>query len=158
MVRLKSRYILFDIIYPPNPNKELSNYSLKNSLTTLHAVSNSNPKEILNLLRKNIELNYGDYGAGLINYSLMVKYFSNKTSTGIIRCSRENHELVTGALLMINQINDRNCIFRVIHISGTIKKCEDYAIERNKKLMKLLESKEFDEVINIDEDDDEDYD
>lgn len=157
MVRLKARYILFDVIYP-NIEKEQSNYSKKTSLTQLHSTSqNVNLRLIAEIVKKNIQVLFGDQGAGTAGASLIVKYFSQKTSTGIIRCSRDYHKLVCAALTTIARLNGKDVIVRIIRISGTIRKSEQAAIDRNKKLMKELKLKDFedDDITNITDDDEE---
>ncbi len=159
MVRLKARYILFDVIYP-NVEKEQSNYSKKASLMQLHSTSqNINLRLIAELVKKNIKILFGDQGAGTAASSLIVKYFSQKTSTGIIRCSRDYHKLVCAALTMITKLNGKDVIVRIIRISGTIRKSEQAAIDRNKKIMKELKLKDFEDTdISKITDDEEDED
>jgi len=157
MVRLKARYILFDVIYPSS-EKEQPNYSKKTSLMQLHGTSqNINLRIIAELVKRNIHQLFGDQGAGTAGTSLIVKYFSQKTSTGIIRCSRDYHKIVCAALTMISKINGKDVIVRVIRISGTIRKCEQAAIDRNKKLMKELKLKDFedDDYTKITDDEEE---
>ncbi|CCH47123.1 Ribonuclease P/MRP protein subunit [Wickerhamomyces ciferrii] len=158
MVRLKARYILFDVIYP-NLEKEQENYLKKTCLLQHHSTSqNVNLRALSELVKRNIQLLFGDQGYGTAGISIIVKYFSQKTSTGIIRCSREYYKLICAALTIINKLNGKDVIFRIIKISGTIRKCEQSAIDRNKKLMKELKLKEFeqDDFSKISEDEDED--
>lgn len=161
MVRLKSRYILFEILYPANEpclTEDGSDYfSLKNIMLQHHQVSSTkiNFKSIIQELRRIIQFNFGDYGSGKANTVLQIKYFSNRTSTGIIRCSREEYELVIMALTLMNRIGEvEGIIVNPVKISGTIKKIEQYAIRRNKKLLHLINrSDTIDSFENISEDD-----
>ena len=149
MVRLKHRYILFEILYPPpsQPSTreqkakfaEFSN-SPKEALLHLHAPSPSSVslRSILSLLKRVISDHYGEHGAGTIGSLIIVKYFSNKTSTGIIRCSRNNFQLVVAALGLIDKIDNQKVVMRSVHVSGTIRKCEDFSIRRAKTLMAYL--------------------
>lgn len=153
MVRLKQRYIFFDILYPPAPpessrDKNRDDFygfseSQSSALLSLHKASPStiNPKTITQTTRKVIEDHFGDVGAGTVGLLLTVKYFSNKTSSGIIRCSRQNHEMVVAALSLMNNIQGMNVIVRCPHISGTIRKCQDFSIRRNKKMLLLMKDK-----------------
>lgn len=158
MVRLKARYILFDILTPPSG--QLQSYSEKGSLLALHSASpNVNLRAIADLVRKQIQIFFGDYGTGVTGMSLMVKYFSAKTSTGIVRCSRGHYQMVCAALTMINSLGGKDVIVRIVRVSGTIKKCEQAAIERNRKLMRALNTKiDDDGIMDIKEDEEEEED
>ncbi|KAK6455197.1 RNase P and RNase MRP subunit [Scheffersomyces xylosifermentans] len=143
MVRLKQRYILFDIIYPPTADSvEFSSFSTShsNALLTLHQTSPASisPKTLIQAIRRTIQDNYGDFGAGTAGLSVSIKYFSNKTSTGIIRCGRSSFQTVISALTLMDKIESSNVLIRCIHVSGTIKKCEEYSIKRSRELMRLL--------------------
>lgn len=69
---------------------------------------------------------------------LSVKYFSNKTSTGIIRCGRAAAQTVVAALTLIDRIENTRLTIRCTRVSGTIKKCENYAIAQSRLLMRLI--------------------
>ncbi|KAH3686519.1 hypothetical protein WICPIJ_002497 [Wickerhamomyces pijperi] len=151
MVRLKSRYILFEIIYPPtSTNITTTSYSLKTSLKLHHQTSTISGRELLQLIRTTLNETYGDFGSGLHASSMNVKYFSPRTSTGILRTARDNFELIIGTLMMIRSVQGKNCIVNVIHVSGTIKMCQDFLIAKNKKLMKLMDGEEDDALMEMD--------
>lgn len=70
----------------------------------------------------------------------IVKYLSNATSTCIIQCSREHYRLVWAALTIMDRVPTKHgpgkpCIFRVVRVSGTIKKVEQEAIRRARLLV-----------------------
>lgn len=139
MVRLKNRYILFDILYT---GKGLENAtSQSEALLALHQPSPAaiNAKIILAEVRNAIQTDFGDFGSGTTGFSLTVKYFSNATSTGIIRVSRENYRTACFALARITRLGSSNVIVRCIRVSGTIKKCEDAAMKRSQKFVQRLE-------------------
>lgn len=146
MVRLKHRYILFDVLYPPvsdprngSQKEKFATFhkSPKDCLLALHATSAAgiNPRSISSLLRDVIEDHFGDFGGGTTGLLIIVKYFSNKTSTGIIRCSRTNFHQVVAALALVTKLDNRDVVMRCVHVSGTIKKCEQFLIRRNRLLM-----------------------
>ncbi|SCW01387.1 LAFE_0D11452g1_1 [Lachancea fermentati] len=161
MVRLKSRYILFEILYPsPDPrfSEDDSEPTVKDIMLQHHKTSPANltTKSIVQELRKTLQYNFGDYGSGKATSLLQIKYFSNRTSTGIIRCSREDYELVVTALTLMNRIGDFDgIIINPVKISGTIKKIEQYAIRRNTKLLRILNRQDsvdnFETLISEDE-------
>lgn len=64
-----------------------------------------------------------------------VKYLSPATSTAIIRVSRDHYRLVWAALSFVTKLPrpvDQSCVFKVVRVSGTIRKAEEEAIRRAK--------------------------
>ncbi|EDO15101.1 hypothetical protein Kpol_1071p8 [Vanderwaltozyma polyspora DSM 70294] len=146
MVRLKSRYILFEILYPNSDENgkmiESKSSLRKDILLRQHRVSppEISIKTIIQEIRRSLQLNFGDYGSGKVSSLLQSKYFSNMTSTGIIRCHREDCDTLIMALFFINKIGDiDNLIINPVKVSGTIKKIEEYSIRRNKKLANIMD-------------------
>lgn len=146
MVRLKHRYILFDILYPPvsiprngTQKKKFSTFceDPKETLLSLHASSPTsiNSKVIVNILRNAVQEHFGELSAGGVGLSIIVKYFSNKTSTGIIRCNRQDFQKVMAAIALVTKVDNYDAVMRCVHVSGTIKKCEQFSIRRNKELI-----------------------
>ena len=149
MVRLKHRYILFDILYPPPSDPRTGSQrekfltfsdSPKQTLLSLHQVSplSISARSISSLLKKVIETHYGELGSGTVGLLIIVKYFSNKTSTGIIRCSRLNFQQVVAALALVTKVDNYDAVMRCVHVSATIRKCEEYSIKRNRELIVKL--------------------
>lgn len=81
----------------------------------------------------------------LFRLRFIVKYLSPATSTVIIRCPRAAYRLVWAALTYINSIpasssssattvtTSRNAVFRVVRVSGTMRKAEEEAIRRARR-------------------------
>ncbi|RPB23953.1 hypothetical protein L211DRAFT_808247, partial [Terfezia boudieri ATCC MYA-4762] len=138
MVRIKSRYLLFNILYPTTPSSNPSDHT-----TPTHLDFNSptdptvTPQLLTSLIRDAILLQFGDWGSGMTS-SLSVKYFSPITSTGILRCPREHHRLVWAALTLIKEILGKPVVIRVVRVSGTIKKAEQEGIRRAKEEIRLV--------------------
>lgn len=68
-----------------------------------------------------------------------VKYLSTATSTFILRVSRAHYRLVWAALTFMNQVpirDGRPCVFRVVRVSGTVRKVEEEAVRRAKLLVR----------------------
>lgn len=88
----------------------------------------------------------------------LVKYLSPATSTAIIRCPRASFRLVWTALTYMSRVPEygnpsrskgagpaltRPCVFRVIRVSGTMRKAEEEAIRRaRKEIVRLREAEE----------------
>ena len=70
---------------------------------------------------------------------MTLKYFSNKTSTGIIRCGRGQFEMIVAAMSLCNWVERERVVFNCVHVSGTIKKCEEFGVRRSRELMRRIE-------------------
>jgi ribonuclease P/MRP protein subunit POP5 len=67
-----------------------------------------------------------------------VKYLSQATSTFILRVQKPHYRLVWTALTVLDHVPVRDgkpCTFRVVHVSGTIRKVEEEAIRRARDMM-----------------------
>ena len=158
MVRLKDRYLLVNIVYtdvPPGQSKgAVPDLLLYNQPTS----NELRPQLLLKGIRSEVAALFGDCGSGRVDRSLQgkisfffpflfnklnpnnftVKYLSPATSTFILRISRAHYRLVWAALAFMNQVpikGGRPCIFRVVRVSGTIRKVEEEAIRRAKLLV-----------------------
>ncbi|KAK4236256.1 hypothetical protein C8A03DRAFT_45726 [Achaetomium macrosporum] len=138
MVRLKDRYLLVNIIYsdvPPGQAKgAVSDLLLYNQPTS----SELRPQHLLKAIRNEVSTLFGDYGLGAVDKSLQVKYLSPATSTMILRVSRAHYRLVWAALSFMDRVpirDGRQCVFRVVRVSGTIRKVEEEAVRRAKLLV-----------------------
>ncbi|CAI4054470.1 hypothetical protein SKDZ_01G0380 [Saccharomyces kudriavzevii ZP591] len=143
MVRLKSRYILFEVLYPPTDVNVEESMSKADILLAHHRASPADVsiKSIIQEVRRSLSLNLGDYGSAKCSSLLQLKYFSNRTSTGIIRCHREDCDLVIMALMLMARIGDvGGLIVNPVKVSGTIKKIEQFAVRRNSKILNLIKS------------------
>ncbi|KAF9977640.1 hypothetical protein BGZ73_005356 [Actinomortierella ambigua] len=143
MVRFKNRYIVFDIIYADSPLG-------LTSLPAVHALKTQpdialepfgdtgrhnlrvpaiSQKDLVFAIKDSIAENFGDYGVGITQRSLTLKYFSPHTNVGILRVSRDEANMVWGAMTFIRQIKGNPCLIKVIHVTGTIKTCQLKTIE-----------------------------
>lgn len=139
MVRLKQRYLLVNILYPPR------NPSSSDVATNMISFQAPTPGHItagafVAHLRNQITLLFGDFGLGASLSSLKVVYLSNATSTLILRVPRNHHRLVWAALSHITMLPAQkrggvglSCVVRVVRVSGTIRKAEEELISRAKR-------------------------
>ncbi|KAI0177472.1 Rpp14/Pop5 family-domain-containing protein [Pestalotiopsis sp. NC0098] len=140
MVRIKERYLLVNILYPT----ELSAQKTTTTTTTPDLIALNQPttdkfdrNALLRELRAQVASLFGDYGSGAAA-SLQVKYLSPATSTFILRVNRAHYRLVWAALTMMDHVPVRDgklCTYRVVHVSGTIRKVEEEAIRRARDMM-----------------------
>ncbi|KAK2746985.1 hypothetical protein FQN57_002557 [Myotisia sp. PD_48] len=158
MVRLKHRYLLVDILYPPQPGSKPTSLCQQEDLKEFHlqvhrpTPDTLTPHLFAKVIRENVAEMFGDWGMGRLGgsgaNSLSVKYLSPATSTAIIRCPRASYRLVWSALTYMSGFPARKgqrpgapetgppgqvqheCIFRVVRVSGTMRKVEQEAIRR----------------------------
>ncbi|KAH7327968.1 Rpp14/Pop5 family-domain-containing protein [Stachybotrys elegans] len=138
MVRIKGRYLLVNIIYPPDPEKLAKTDVPDIVFNHQPTVENLTPQALLRAIRSEVATLYGDYGAGAMEGHLSVKYLSLATSTFILRCSRSAFRMLWSALTFMDRVpvkDGRPCIFRVVRVSGTIRKVEQEAIRQAKQLI-----------------------
>ncbi|KKA24068.1 Rpp14 family [Rasamsonia emersonii CBS 393.64] len=152
MVRIKHRYLLIDILYPelsiPSSTK-ITSPSLKTHLQ-FHAPTPDalTPGLLAKMVREEVAEMFGDWGVGRLG----VKYLSPATSTAIIRCPRASFRLVWAALTYMSHVPGPGpssgkrssssssgphqrlpCVFRVVRVSGTMRKAEEEAIRRARR-------------------------
>ncbi|QYS93976.1 Ribonuclease P [Trichoderma simmonsii] len=137
MVRIKERYLLVNIIYPPDAAVSRARVP---ALVAQHqpTIAKLTPQALVRAIKAEVLLLYGDYGAGALEGNLSVKYLSLATSTFILRCNRAHYQLLWSALTFMDRVpvkDGRPCIFRVVRVSGTIRKIEEIAVERARKLI-----------------------
>lgn len=87
---------------------------------------------------------HGDYGMACVDRSLKVKYTNPITGVAFIACGRDYYRMVWSALTLIKTItfedSARPCMFRVLHVGGTLLSCQKFLIHHNKEeLLKLLQ-------------------
>ncbi|KFZ14352.1 hypothetical protein V502_06136 [Pseudogymnoascus sp. VKM F-4520 (FW-2644)] len=137
MVRLKNRYLLVNILYPEAtalPSAKVPDVVAFNQPTT----DELTPQLLIKAIREAVLELFGDYGSGAIAGSLMVKYLSPATSTFIIRVTRAHYRIAWAALSMMNMVpvkEGKKCVYRVVRVSGTIRKAEEEAIRRAREIM-----------------------
>lgn len=138
MVRIKERYLLVNVLYPTDISAEPSSSNVPD-LVALNAPTTDkfDRGAILREIRAQVASLFGDYGSGAVS-SLQLKYLSTATSTFILKVNRAHYRLVWSALTMMDHVPVRDgklCTFRVVHVSGTIRKVEEEAIRRTRLMM-----------------------
>ncbi|KAI8901406.1 hypothetical protein BC833DRAFT_578042 [Globomyces pollinis-pini] len=122
MVRIKNRYLLCQIRFKDDILAE-----------------GINGKLLAAAIKFNIQDLFGDYGAR-ISSTLQVKYYSPYTGLAIIKTGREHSRLVWNAITFITMLKSTPCVITVVHVSGTIKKLQQYAVIFNQKQIDILKS------------------
>jgi ribonuclease P/MRP protein subunit POP5 len=137
MVRLKTRYILFQLRYPEQGN--IVETGLANEIPSESSNTLTN-KILASTLRLSMSKNFGDRALSDTLTSFVIKYFSNKTSTGILRVHYDAVETILAAMFFVQTLEGRNVIWESVGISGSISKCERRAILRNKRMIRKLKN------------------
>jgi RNase P/RNase MRP subunit POP5 len=114
MVKFKSRYLLVEIQYENETNNQVKQFDAT---------------QLYNHLVKQIKLLFGDAGLGKIKRNFQVKYSNNFTNMVIMRIGKEYLEILWTSLALITSIEGSNLRFKIINVSGTIKKVEIKATE-----------------------------
>ncbi|KAG5991800.1 hypothetical protein E4U54_003809 [Claviceps lovelessii] len=143
MVRIKERYLLVNILYPPDTDSSAASVPdfVSQHRPTLDKVT---PQALVKGIKAEVGLLFGDFGLGAFEGTLSVKYLSLATSTFILRCHRAHYQMLWSALTCMDHIpvkDGRACIFRVVRVSGTIRKVEEEAIRQARQL--ILAAKEY---------------
>ncbi|KAF7735477.1 Uncharacterized protein PECH_006582 [Penicillium ucsense] len=161
MVRLKNRYLLLDILYPDPatwPSTKNVSGTPHAAQVAIHAPTSNalTPGLLAKMIREEVGEMYGDWGVGKLGGAsatgVQVKYLSPATSTAIIRCPRASFRLVWSALTYMSHVpavtepgtnptghkrpnggRERPCVFRVLRVSGTMRKAEEEAIRRARR-------------------------
>ncbi|KAJ5371391.1 uncharacterized protein N7496_007483 [Penicillium cataractarum] len=160
MVRLKNRYLLLDILYPDSttwPSSKTGFSGPHAAQLAIHAPTSDalTPGLLAKMIREEVGEMYGDWGVGKLGgasaMGVQVKYLSPATSTAIIRCPRASFRLVWSALTYMSHVpavtepgtgagqrrpnggRERPCVFRVLRVSGTMRKAEEEAIRRARR-------------------------
>ncbi|KAF3384555.1 hypothetical protein F1880_003047 [Penicillium rolfsii] len=161
MVRIKNRYLLLDILYPDSstwPSTKQVFSGPQAAQLAIHAPTSDalTPGLLAKMIREEVGEMYGDWGVGKMGGAsatgVQVKYLSPATSTAIIRCPRGSFRLVWSALTYMSHVpavtepgatgagqrrpnggRERPCVFRVLRVSGTMRKAEEEAIRRARR-------------------------
>jgi RNase P/RNase MRP subunit POP5 len=95
-------------------------------------------------VKQSVQSSFGEYGFAQVVSSLqgvsvcvdvscrcfyvcLVKYWNATTNCYILRVAREYVQLLWSALILITRIDGRAVVFRVMHVSGTMKNVQDKA-------------------------------
>ncbi|PVV02550.1 hypothetical protein BB560_002993, partial [Smittium megazygosporum] len=126
MVRFKNRYVCFQLELESefeyrNQIKKVSNSGAPKQQKNISA----NSQEIDSLVKTFVNENFGDYGSSVLLERL----------AGIARVPRDNSTFLCSMLVLINKFKNQRCRISIVHVSGTIKKCQQAAIKYDRSLI-----------------------
>jgi ribonuclease P/MRP protein subunit POP5 len=129
MVRFKRRYFCVEIQFR---DSDLNSMSKKMQLNKL---KHTNLSETVH---KSIERFYGDLGMAKMMPSFSVIYFNMNTNMAIMRTARDLETKFHNLLTFTRKIDEFDCAFRVVHVSGSIKKCKKFLLHYcNQRLLDI---------------------
>ncbi|XP_077995236.1 ribonuclease P/MRP protein subunit POP5-like [Glandiceps talaboti] len=121
MVRFKNRYILCELVMESD-----------------RLVYPIEQKDIYFAVKQAIERCHGDYGAGVTQGGLSVKYLNTYTKTVLIRVRRDHHKLLWSALPFIKSIGKQQVFLHSLHIGGTIRSCQKFLTKYGRQQLVVL--------------------
>ncbi|KAI9675907.1 MAG: hypothetical protein M1829_003145 [Trizodia sp. TS-e1964] len=131
MVRIKSRYLLAEILHPPLPSSTPSSHAT--SLLQIHrpAPATLTPALLARHIKDSVHALFGDFGAGLVASNFQVKYFSPATATFIVKAARGHYRLVWAAITALDAVPGvRGVVCCVVRVSGTMRGVMREAVRR----------------------------
>ena len=105
-MREKKRYILFQVI--PEPGEEFAYADLEAGIWNT----------MLDFL--------GEYGVSGTSFWLLKDSWNQKEHKGIIRCNNKSVNTIVACLGLIDRLGDNRICFKILKVSGTIKKLKKY--------------------------------
>ncbi|PRT52887.1 Ribonuclease P/MRP protein subunit POP5 [Wickerhamiella sorbophila] len=132
MVRLKTRYLLFELLFPDSLDLAHPHESLRQTKSKIEY------RKVADAFKQAVLEHSGEQGLGSVQSSLLVKYFSPATMTGVLRVSREYYRIVQASLSYITEIDNQRVIVKIAKVSGTIKKSQQAAIAKDKAYIDII--------------------
>lgn len=125
MVRFKNRYFAIELIPRDVPG---------------HVPFEIGKLTLFNEIVKQVQVLHGDFGVGAVSTGLVAKYCNPYTKIALIRCRHGPHRFVATALPLINEINGKRVVIRILYMGATINKCYKYIV------VYLIKLRQFDTV------------
>ncbi|XP_026177075.1 ribonuclease P/MRP protein subunit POP5 [Mastacembelus armatus] len=118
MVRLKSRYLLCEVIV-----------SDRSRLLLL------DDRAIASAVKAAVARIHGDYGAALCSIRFSVKYLNAHTGIVFLRFPKRCYKLLWSALPFITSVETHRqkipCFLNCLHVGGTIRTCQKFLVQYN---------------------------
>ncbi len=117
-MRFKRRYFSVEIIFQQDNLNQINKFQINKLKHT----------QLSEAIHNSIAKLYGDYGMAVMMPSFNVIYFNTNTNLAILRTSRDLKDKFHTLLTFTKQIGQFDVSFRVIHISGSIRKCKKFLL------------------------------
>uniref|UniRef100_A0ABK0M568 Ribonuclease P/MRP protein subunit POP5 n=1 Tax=Rattus norvegicus TaxID=10116 RepID=A0ABK0M568_RAT len=133
MVRFKHRYLLCELV-SEDPRCRLS----------------LDDRVLGGLVRDTIARVHGAFGAAACSVGFAVRYLNAYTGVVLLRCRKDFYQLVWSALPFITCLENKghrySCFFNTLHVGGTIRTCQKFLIQYNRRQLLVLLQNYTDEV------------
>ncbi|XP_036610378.1 ribonuclease P/MRP protein subunit POP5 [Trichosurus vulpecula] len=97
---------------------------------------------LFGVVRDAIARAHGAFGAAACSLALTVKYLNAYTGVVLLRCRKEFHQLLWSALPFITYLENKGqrypCFFNTLHVGGTIRTCQKFLVQYNKRQLLIL--------------------
>jgi len=123
MVRFKNRYQLCELVWVDG-----------------HVDESLNSSALYTAVREVLIAMFGDWGYASVLTSFQVKYWNYHTNLCIVRSARDHYRMVWTAMTFATRIKGRAVTFRSLHVSGTIRSCQQAAIRHTRAVLALTQN------------------
>ncbi|XP_027718623.1 ribonuclease P/MRP protein subunit POP5 [Vombatus ursinus] len=97
---------------------------------------------LFGLVRDAIARVHGAFGAAACAVAFTVKYLNAYTGVVLLRCRKEFYQLLWSALPFITYLENKGqryaCFFNTLHVGGTIRTCQKFLIQYNRRQLLIL--------------------
>ncbi|KAF6082553.1 POP5-like protein, ribonuclease P/MRP subunit [Phyllostomus discolor] len=125
MVRFKHRYLLCEVV-SDDPRCRLS----------------LDDRALCGLVRDTIARVHGTFGAAACSIGFAVRYLNAYTGVVLLRCRKDFYQLVWSALPFITHLENKGhrypCFLNTLHVGGTIRTCQKFLIQYNRRQLLIL--------------------
>ncbi|XP_036210360.1 ribonuclease P/MRP protein subunit POP5 [Myotis myotis] len=125
MVRFKHRYLLCEVV-SDDPRCRLS----------------LDDRVLGGLVRDTVARLHGTFGAAACSIGFAVRYLNAYTGIVLLRCRKEFYQLVWSALPFITHLESKGhrypCFLNTLHVGGTIRTCQKFLIQYNRRQLLIL--------------------
>ncbi|XP_006865500.1 PREDICTED: ribonuclease P/MRP protein subunit POP5 [Chrysochloris asiatica] len=125
MVRFKHRYLLCELV-SDDPRCRLS----------------LEDRVLDGLVRDTITRVHGTFGAAACSIGFAVRYLNAYTGVVLLRCRKDFYQLVWSALPFITYLENKGhrypCFLNTLHVGGTIRTCQKFLIQYNRRQLLIL--------------------
>lgn len=94
------------------------------------------------LVRDTIARVHGTFGAAACSIGFAVRYLNAYTGIVLLRCRKEFYRLVWSALPFITCLENKGhrypCFLNTLHVGGTIRTCQKFLIQYNRRQLLIL--------------------
>ncbi|XP_031804561.1 ribonuclease P/MRP protein subunit POP5 [Sarcophilus harrisii] len=99
-------------------------------------------RALFGLVRDAVARAHGAFGAAACAVAFTVKYLNAYTGVVLLRCRKDFYQLLWSALPFITHLENKGqrfpCFFNTLHVGGTIRTCQKFLIQYNRRQLLIL--------------------